>query len=61
MMLLVTVFQGDQGFPGDRGETGEPGLSGDDVSTVTLWFLVTVIRVVDVFLKLVTKPTFGNF
>lgn len=36
LTLLVTVFQGDQGFPGIRGETGEPGLSGDDVSTIRL-------------------------
>lgn len=44
----MTVFQGDQGFPGDRGETGEPGLPGADVSTVILWFSIIVIKVVDV-------------
>lgn len=63
----MTVFQGDQGFSGDRGETGEPGLPGEDVSTVILWFLIIIIKVVDVRLnlficlhKLITKTAFGK-
>ena len=32
-MLPLTVFQGDQGFPGDRGGAGETGDPGADVST----------------------------